>query len=407
MVINIGSRQNRIFILYIFSLLILFLHSLYAWFLWGTQIFTIFFATGISILLYYTSKDFFNFKKSNFVLIILLIIVQIYAVKDGNTNALIATVLRIIIFSFLILLKDSIKIDLLHFFTKAFAILLVVSLFGWILFLFGVDLPNTIAKYGEAYGEDMYSFYNYYFFLIVNYMIDWPVPRFSGVFLEPSYLGMIATALIIANRFDFKKKSVWIFLIATLLSFSLSAYVALLITLIAFLLIESKRPVINLFFFILMIYFVSDYYKNLNSGENAINNYIFKRLEWVDGKLVGDNRYSENFQDYYTRLLNSDKRYFGVGYAEYSSFAGAGNAGYKVYIVLYGIVGLLLILLFYLSILFYNYSKSGGILFMGYVLIFIIASYPLMDCQLMIFITAIPGLKCVNQKLENVLQEKT
>jgi len=386
--------QSRIFFLYRYSLLILLLNSLYAWFLWGTNIFSIFFAFLVSILFYAKSKSSFCFKDTLFSLVLLLAIIEFYEVRYGNLNASIAAVLRITILTFVLALKDQIKIDLFHFFTKAIAWILAISLIGWILYLTGVNLAYSKV----IFSDDLYSFYNYYFFILIQYSANMPIPRFSGVFLEPSYLGMIASMLIIANRFDLKKMAVWVFILATIFSFSLSAFIILIIILVIFLLMNSKRPLLNIILMGSLFGAIVYLLLNQNNGNNIFNFYITERLKWEDGNIVGYNRYSDFMDIFYERFMNSNDKYFGIGIPNYQLLAGMANAGYKVFLVTNGIVGTFLVFLFYISVVLRNRSNMAWIFFITYFLIFLNAAYPLMECQLLIFITAMPVFKEIKQK---------
>lgn len=387
--------QNPKYILFKFSLLLLLLQSIFAWFLWETFIFTIIFAFMATFIFYFTSKGCFSFNRSNVIPIVLLVIVQLYVVKGMNTNALIAALLRIIIFSAVLLLNDRIKIDLFHFFTKAFAILLSVSLFGWILFLLGVPLPNNPTDFNNG----LYYFNNYYFFLLEISSIGVLIPRYSSVFLEPSYLGMIASFLFIANRFELKRKAVLIIFIAILFTFSLAAYIVLLISASGYIILCSKKPIRNFMIFGLFLFSIYFYFSNLNNGDNLVNNLIFERLKYENGDLAGNNRFSPDLDVYLQQSMKTNDKYWGIGAAKFRQMTWeGGNAGYKVYLLQYGIVGTLLVFLFYISMFLSNKSKLAWILLIAYVLIFLQAAYPLMECQLLIFITAIPTLKSIINK---------
>ena len=133
---------------------------------------------------------------------------------------------------------------------------------------------------------------------------------------------------------------------------------------------------------------------NLNSGENAVYNYLFKRLEFNNGEISGYNRFSSDLDNYYKEFLKSRSIYFGIGEVEFRKLSwDGGNAGYKVFIIQYGIIGTLLVFLFYFLMLMKSYSKIASLLFLAYILIFLQASYPLIESELIIFITAISILK--------------
>lgn len=362
---------------------------MFAWLLWDLHVLVLLLSASLTILFAVTTKNVFSLKKTNFIPVFFIVIAQIYVVRDLNTNALISALLRIIILSVVLLLQDKIKIELVHFFTKDFTILLSVSLFAWILFLMGIPLPNSITNFNNG----QYFYDNYYFFLLDHRDHFLAFPRFSSIFLEPGQLGMITSFLLYANQFDLKRKEVWVLLVATVLSFSLAAYVLTLFSASAFVLLKTRRLVLYLIIWIGFIFAGYLYFTKSNNGNNPINISIIERLFIQDGDIVGNNRYSSIMDNYFDNFMKSDDIYTGVGTGKYQILKLGANAGYKVFIFQYGIIGTVLVFLFYLSLVRNYESKLSMTFLIVYILCFIQAAYPLWECELLIFITAMPFLK--------------
>jgi len=392
--------KNVIYTLYKFSLLILFLQSMYAWFLWGQIALAILLSAVLTILFVLTTKNVFSLKKTNFIPVFFIVIVQIYVLRDSNTNALISALFRIIIFSVVLLLNNKIKIELFHFFTKAFTILLSVSLFAWILFLIGIPLPNSVTSFNNG----QYFFDNYYFFLLNHINPYLQIHRFSSIFLEPGQLGMITSFLLYANKFDIKRKEVWVLLVATLFTFSLAAYILTLFSATAFVLLKSRKPVFYLVIWIGFLVAGYLYFTKFNNGNNPINIAIIERLYIQDGNIVGNNRFSSIMDDYFDKFMKSDDIYTGVGVGKYQILKLGANAGYKVFIVQYGMIGTMLVFLFYFSLVLINRSNLTMVFLIVYTLCFVQAAYPLWECELLIFITAMPLLNSL--KINSFHQKK-
>jgi hypothetical protein len=385
--------KNIIYNLYKFSLLILFLQSMFAWFLWDQLILVLLISFSFTFFFVLTNKGILNFKKSYIIPIVLLGIIQLYVVRDMNVNALISALLRIFILSIVLILNDQIKIDLLNYFTKAFAILLSISLFAWIIFLFGINLPYTHADFNAG----QYWFNNYYFFL--DNLSPFEIfRRFSSVFLEPGQLGVITAFFLYANKFELKRKTVLIIFIATLFTLSLAAYLLLLISVSAYVLISSRKPMWNFILWCLCLFSIYVYFSNLNNGANIVNNLILERLYIEDGDLTGNNRFSSDMDRYFDSFVRSADFYTGIGAAKYQMLNLGPNAGYKVYIVNHGIIGTLFVFLLYLLVALNYKSKLSIIFLVVYILCFIQAAYPLWECELLIFITAMPLLKTFQKK---------
>jgi hypothetical protein len=386
--------------LFKFSLLLLFLQSMFAWFLMGKYIAV--FISYFPILTAYLfcvypsgiiREGIFQIKKSTIICVFLLIIIQLYFVRELKVTSLILALSRITVISIVLLLSDQIKIDLFRFFTKSFAIILSASLFVWILFLLQVSLPHTLVK------DNLGSYLNYYFFIILLPTSDFLIPRFSSVFPEPGYLGMISAFLLIANRFELKRKEILIISVSIIFSFSLAAFVVLGFALFMFFAFNSRRPlqyVIIVSFVLFLFYYLSSH---INAGDNVVYNYIFKRLEYVNGRIAGFNRFSKDLSIYFQKFMNSNDRYFGLGEVAFRKMIWeGGNAGYKVFLLQYGIFGTLVVSLFYISMVLSYNSKMAWILLTACILIFFQAAYPLLECQLFIFITAIATLRSTKNK---------
>jgi hypothetical protein len=387
--------KNIIYILFKLGLLLLFLYSLFAWFLWNQNIFSILLAFFLSFLFYLSSPDNFTFRKNTAILIILLFFSKLLAGRTYNLFGVIAVLLNISVLAMVLLLKDEIKIKLFRFFTNAFAVLLTVSMVAWTLFLVGVSLPN----YDTQFMDNQYVFTNYYVFLLNLQEIDVIIPRFSSIFLEPGQLGMITIFFLVANRFELKRKSVLVIFIATLLTFSLAAYVMLIISTSVYVLLHLKRPILNFMVLIIIYGGIYVYFTNLNNGDNPVNTLIFNRLQYDNGIIAGNNRFSDTLDTYFGTFIKSENNFFGIGSAEFAKMDwGKGVAGYKVFIIQYGIVGTLLVFLFYVFVVLSNQSRMAWVLLLVYVLCFIQAAYALWECELLIFITAIPLLGSQQQK---------
>jgi hypothetical protein len=286
---------------------------------------------------------------------------------------------------FVLLLKDTIKIDILRFITSALAWILFVSLCAWILFLAGVVLPNTVINFNEG----QYWYNNYYFFLS-NLNPSEILARFSGIFLEPGHLGMITSFLLFASCFDLKRKEVMVLLAVTIFTFSLAGYLLLAFSASVFLLMRSKNPI--LYFAIWIGCLIIGYYSfsSLNHGDNIVNNLIIERLQIVDGELAGNNRFTNSMDSYFEDFLKSDNFFAGLGNAKYELLNLGPNAGYKVFLLHNGLLGTGLLFLFYLSLVL-NYKTELSLFFLAvYIIGFLQASYALWDCEILIFIIAMP-----------------
>jgi hypothetical protein len=398
MVSNILKKQDFILLsLLKISLLLVFLYSMFAWFLWEPGPATIGSISIVYCVLYLiTRPSFFPLKKGSLMVILLLILVRFYCVRGTNINGYIEELLTTLPIVFVILLKDTLKIDLLRFITSAMALILFVSLCAWILFLAGVQFPYSVVNFNDG----QYWYNNYYLFL---YDLNpyFTIPRFSAIFLEPGHLGMITSLLLYANRFEIRRKEVLVLLVSTIFTFSLAAYILLIISVTVFLLLRSKKPAFYMTLWIVLLITGYYFFANHNNGNNIVNNLIIERLQFDNRNLSGDNRFSESMDSYFVDFQKGGNLYTGIGLIKYESLNLGANAGYKVFLIRNGVIGTSLLFLFYLSLVLYNKSKEAAFLLLIYILSFAQRAYALWDCELLIFITAMALFK--NQRKQEII----
>ena len=361
------------------SLLLFFLQSMFFWLLWDRVILTIMVALCFALIFVLSgARSYVSLQWSNLLAVLIMFCIQVYLVRDQNFNGLIVALIRSTVISIVLLLNDEIKSDIFRFFTRSFSLLLAISVFSWILYLCGVPLPY----FEISFNEDQYKFDNYYFFIHNHVDMLLPYSRFSGVFLEPGQLGMIAAFFLSANKFELKKKEILIIFIALIMTFSLAAYMLLFVSASVYFTLYSKKPIRNFILWGLGCYLTYSFFANYNNGDNIINILIFERLEIVDGDLAGNNRFSSRLDDYYTHFVNSYDSLMGIGTVEYMKLPLGINAGYKVFLIQFGFIGAFLTLVFYLALFLGSSTKMVWMLFFVYLLCFLQAAYALWECEL-------------------------
>lgn len=329
------SFQRLIYRGYIIFVFLLFLDSMYPWYMWNNslRLITCFFTALLSIMLFVFDKNKIVLTNKKIGLIICLTgaLVWHYVVSEGEM-----LILFYVSWIILLLLKDEYKYDLLLFITKWFAILLLISLFFYIFFLFGFSISPSFIDY-----QGRYQTLNYYFFTLPIDQFDYF--RFKSIFMEPGHLSMGLVPLIIANRFDLKNKYVLILLIVELFSFSLAGYITLFAgyLLVNFSFQHLKYLVIGAAFITVSLFVLER-----NGFSEMLDKFLWDRLEYKDGDIAGNNRTTVEFDMVYKSVMNSSDRW--TGRSSVDLFAFGGNAGYKKYIVTDGIIGLILALVIYL-----------------------------------------------------------
>ena len=309
---------------------------------------------------------------------ILLIILQLYCSGSGNLNLYIFTILGALPIISLVLLRDEYLIDLLDSFQKILYPLLALGSIFWILHLVGIDLPSTEVTFGEAedqFGnfDAQYYFSNHFLYLVNNSAFvrwDADIPtffRFSSIFSEPGYLGIMLTFLLYINKFDMKDRRNIVYLISLLLTLSLAGYIMALLAYTAQRLELSKNRIAVLVSIGIALMAGYLFFSNYKGGNNAINDAIIARLKVEeDGNIAGNNRTSEALDKQFENFLTSTDLFFGVQNRNKIEF----GVGYKKFLMKNGIFGLTLFLIFLIGIAKRSGNYRSWILFILYVLMF-------------------------------------
>ena len=268
---------------------------------------------------------------------------------ESNYNSYIVRVFSIItLYSILTVKLDEIR-EFCDFLAKILGAFLIVSIFFFLLYLLGFPLP-----YRNVELANLYSCSNYYFFLIDDREIFTIIPRFQSIFAEPGHLGTLSVMILFTQVGKWKRWYNIPFLIATFISFSLAAYG--LIVAIIFLGLWSRGIQVfkKLFYAVVFLSAITASAFFYNNGDNLLHNLIMLRLEIEDGEMAGDNRVTDDFKADYENFIQSTDILTGRK-RDLEEF---GNSGYRVFIYDYGLIGLVLLIIFYVVTMYHPTHKK-------------------------------------------------
>lgn len=343
-------RKTDIVHVFLFTgMFIAYIGSLHPWFIWSIgETWLILSALCLAFAYYLScpdSKDLFSRTDClpPFTACVILLFYQLW-VNEGTINGAIGSVLRAGIFLSLFMLRRDYLFRISTRISQAMGCLLLVSMLAFACWLAGLPLP--LPSCDAQYNDGEYSYTNYMLFMVDDRSMWQIIPRFSSVFLEPGHIGT-ATALLLFTQIGHWKR--WynvVLIIATLITFSLAAYVIFLSIIIFSQWIKGRHVMGKVLLAVLMtasIVIGSFFYRN---GDNMLNNLIVLRLEInEEGDLEGDNRVKDWFESEYDSFLHSSDIWLGRNPQEGEL---QGNSGYRVFIYENGLIGLLLIAAFYL-----------------------------------------------------------
>lgn len=388
------KNNNSLFSIYAFGVMLQLLYSMYAYFLWW-----MYEGMAYSFLLdVIVAISGFVYMEVNNIPIrirfrVIIIFLAVWLVEALNPIGMVGALLKCPLSFLVILLLDrKSKLKLLDVWTSLFAVILFVSLIAWLFAMSGV-LPSYETIH---FGNDISYVYQNHILCLVNMNLhNFDVIRYGSIFLEPGHVSMIGAYTLYANRFDFKKKTTWVILIASLATFSLAGYVLIIIgylmmSLQNYSFQKSIKGIILSCAMLGAAYFVTISY---NNGDNLVNTLILKRTEYDSEKgFVGNNRVYLDTEMTFDKFMNSTEVVTGYDFDTYQKYLKNGTiagAGYKMYLMEKGILGTLIVFFIYVFILKRSVDKRFVFwFFLLYVISFWQRAWPTSYIWLFLFVFA-------------------
>lgn len=321
---------------------VLSLFSMSPWFFWDVT-----FGKGVLVVLYMVmgiplmrrSKD--NNKLFAYVAIFLVFdffYAQFMLIPPRDAISKFLNVLPLVCIPFYSL---TYKKTFLRWLTRVYSSILAVSLVAFAMWMVGVNFPYTISRH---FNEFYQPFTNYYLFVVQVDMRFFT--RFSSVFVEAGYVGMVSAILLYVNGYSWKKWENVVMTIALIWSFSLAGYLLYICGILLHLLTQNNGPMKFFRTLVCIIVGISAAFAVVNHlNGDILDDLILSRLEFDSSKGVsGNNRNTRNFNRRFNNLNESGELVFGVGTEEYNKGRyGFNNSSYKNFIVEQGYIGLILL----------------------------------------------------------------
>jgi hypothetical protein len=371
-------------------LLLAFLRSLNAWFTWDISKSFVIFSALFSILYLVVYDKELDFKRNW--KIILLYVISIISLGYGNNLTEMLNTIPIIVF---LTTTREFKTQTLNLIIKLLSCFLIVSLILFLLSFF-FSLPNLGQIEHPSWDEYVYT--NYIFFIKGQFYDI----RFNSIFLEPGHLGMILAFLLFSIRFDLKRWEVWAMILIEIFTLSLAGYILVAIGYFLSILIKS-RSVYRFTVYVILIfsslYFGGKYY---NNGNNLLNTLIISRMEYDQEKgIAGNNRATTNADEYLDRIINNGDIWVGMP-QNYIKDENLG-AGWKIFLIRYGLFSLIAFALFYYQAALtslYDSRKYNLFFLMLIAIAFLQRSYPWWESWIIPFVS---GMSYLEKKDKNYL----
>lgn len=236
-----------------------------------------------------------------------------------------------------LLLKHEDQKKVLRAINKFFFPLITISTFLYLFKMAGL-LPSVAEFQRGSY------YYNNYYLYIYSSSYEY---RNCGICIEPGFYSILLSALLLVNKYDFRKKENKVYGIALLSTLSLGGYI---LTTVCWYLyyaisnsINKKQILIKSLVFIgglsLSLYVVKNVW---SGGNNIVNEQIVQRLEYDEDKgITGNNRQNDVSKLLWANFLVSDNLYTGLGIKDYrKQYEGESfdSASFAEYVMKYGII---------------------------------------------------------------------
>lgn len=374
--------------IYFFFIFLYFLQSLKIWFLWhipGGFIGLI----CIFIAISYRKRIGFIRQNSSLWILLLGIIACFGSYEFESTFNIINILMMPINAYVLMMLHSDDKKKLLIYIRNGLYYLLIPSLPLFLLYLIDIDFINIGTQQGPM---DFYIVQNHIFFLSSDYGI-----RFQSYFCEPGHLGMILAFLLYSQKFYLKDKKNLYLLINLLFTLSLAAYVLAFIAYFFIFVSFLQKKFFVRYSIIAVIVIMCSFF--LIKEIPILNDFIFSRLQYDPSsqKFEGDNRISYQTAIFFANL-DLRSLWNGIGGKAILNNELAGT-GVVMYIIQFGIKGILAISLYYVTMLIKYWDKKSVLVLLFYCISFYQRSYALWACQVFLFILIISNNKYGNNKL--------
>lgn len=224
------------------------------------------------------------------------------------------------------------------FFKHALIFIALMGILCYGAYILKLRIPYSISPYYD--GRPYHNYVNY-FNIIFIYINDTSV-RLCGIYNEPGWLGTTIALFLCYEKFDFKKVSNWILLVAGALSYSLAFVLIIIIGWIIRNLKNVNKWIPIIIFGIIAIFVLP----KINTNSVQLNALI-SRMKITSAGLNGNNRSSATIDALLKQMLFSLKGFWGYGdgYAEYLNSINESKQilTIKTELVNFGIIGTLIL----------------------------------------------------------------
>lgn len=346
------------------------------WFFWGIGYPIILFSAILIFLL--NIKAFNKISTSEISFFALIIgLMSYFVILKGLGEIRISSLVFFLVLLGAFFLKKDLKNNSFELITKTYALILGVSFVAWFINNFIFELPFKYdLNYGEILGKfDNITFYNYLFF--IQPQLDYV--RFYSIFDEPGVVGTLSAFILYGQRYTLNKWYNLIIFVASVFTFSIAFYVITFLGMLFVFIYEKRIGLVVLMSSVLAL--LSGFLMTLDSFKIVVLN------RFSDFDDVFSRRSGGYINQFYDSLIESNYIYFGrsLDFFQNNKYLIDGQS-YKIFVIEYGLVGLILIIFLYFYIFLKNRNLYTFVLLLIFLISFIQRPFLFTPWQILLFI---------------------
>jgi hypothetical protein len=398
---NFLANSRLVSDLSIWVLCLLMLCSMGAWFAWNYKGIIIACLSAFFVLLRICIVVPQRVKIEPSIIFLSILVYFVVNLRAASISNIVWFFCHIVVFFFVLSLQKTEKEKIIHLTTLIYAWIVGISIIFYVsIVLCKISFPYwIITNSNEGYNGGDPRFKNY-IFLITPFKYQL-FDRFRSIFTESGHIGMIASFILYANKYNFKKLSVFIIFIGLLFSLSLAAYVLLILGYVIYQFAIGKKIVTKIIVVVSILVALASigFYMYVQYPDSIVTTLIVNRLQYdEDQGLAGNNRTTSSFDYYYeNNFMGTSYMIWGTGSDITSEKFSWGNNSYKVFIFQYGFIGIISLFMFYFCMAYSGKSWLSLGLFMLYSASFLQRTYALWEMELFLFVGAIESFYINNR----------
>ena len=308
------------------------------------------------------------------------ILVNIFYRYDGNANISDSGITVVMIATLYLLLPQQCQINIYKIFKYILVVFSLLGIIFYVSYIFHLSIPFTIVPYYEKITQANAIYVNY--FNIVLFVSPSGMVRLCGPFNEPGLMGTFLGLMLVAEDLNLKKKGNLILLIAGILTYSM-AFVITVIIFCIYKYISDWKILLAIGIFTIVIVIIP-YVEFQNKAFQNLITRLFK---------MENNRTTKYFDLKFENFVRSNRLWIGLG----SDIQIAGVLSIKLFVMQYGVVGVLFYVLYILDMgLSFAKKNSKGIVLL---MLFLLNMYQRPEViSPGYFIILVGGLQMLNYK---------